>query len=79
MYPCVCVHMCVFCMLMYVTYHNAGVSAGANRSGREGVESGTGVELFRAQVVWTVTQSTADGTALIPTKKDHEKEKNAYG
>lgn len=56
------------------TYHYGWVSAGADGSGGKGVESGTRVELFRAEVVWAVAQTTADGTALIPTKRNNDKE-----
>lgn len=49
------------------TYHYGRVSAGADGSGGQRVEGGTGVELFGAQVVRAVAQTTADGTALVPT------------
>lgn len=59
---------------MCITYHYGWVSAGADGSGRKGVEGGTRVELFRAEVVRAVTQTAADGTALIPTKGNNDKQ-----
>lgn len=55
------------------TYHYGRVPAGADGSGREGVQSWTRVELFRAQVVRAVTQTAADRAALVPTRGDNDK------
>ena len=51
------------------TYHYGRVSAGADGSGGERVEGGTGGELFGAEVVGAVAQTAADGTALVPTEE----------
>lgn len=65
--------MCVW--LVCISYHYGRVSAGADGSGGEGVERGTCVELFRAEVVRAVAQTAADGAALVPTEGDKGKQK----
>lgn len=60
-----CAHVCE-------THHNGRVPAGADGRGGKGVEGGTGVELFGAEVVGTVAQAAADGAALIPANGDKD-------
>lgn len=61
----VCAHVCE-------THHDGGVPAGADGCGGKGVEGGTGVELFGAEVVGAVAQAAADGAALIPANGDKD-------
>lgn len=60
-----CAHVCE-------THHDSGVPAGADGRGGKGVEGGTGVELFGAEVVGAVAQAAADGAALIPANGDKD-------
>lgn len=54
------------------THHNGGVPAGADGRGRQRVEGGTSVELLGAEVVGAVTQTAADGAALVPAARDRK-------
>lgn len=56
-------------------HHDGRVAARAGGRGGQGVERGAGVELFRAEIVRGVAETTADRAALIPAEKQTERGK----